>query len=340
MKNKYSDSTLNEAYQSLSKDQQNILDEKVKRGKKTKWLNAWAKKKGIVLTETELSDPDKTMEKLLDWILLDYEDHLTVNKNAKCECGRPLRYRYIVLHKESGRVYKLGKIHFQQHIGLSPDVVRLIMKGLKEIDLERVEILTKVIDEWKLPFEIPKDLDIPKDMVDQINIKLPLLDRQVNRLYSLVIKHINSKKFKETLTELTQPNNKSQLFNRQINMLHSSSIDHSKYRNNIETTKQSKKVEISNNNNSKINSMDLEYDPKLLFDKLRFTNITSDEAKNLYYCIKDNPYIWRNYDLTTENLKFYLNHALGVYGRNNTSIRKWLVEIECLLEKLKYKTRY
>lgn len=46
---KYSDDKLTQVYSLLTDEQKIVLDEKVKRGKKTKWLNVWAKKKGAII---------------------------------------------------------------------------------------------------------------------------------------------------------------------------------------------------------------------------------------------------------------------------------------------------
>jgi len=132
------------------------------------------------------------MENLLDWILIDYEDFLTVKSEIRCECGRPLRYRYTILHKPYGKKYTLGITHLEDHIKLSPEIVRLISSGLQKIDLERDEILTKIKDNWKLSFDIPIDFEIPKDMQDQLRVNLPLLDRQEERLKNSIAVHIEN----------------------------------------------------------------------------------------------------------------------------------------------------
>lgn len=183
----YTQEELNRAYLSLSDEQKKVLDEHVKRGRKTKWLNAWAEKKGIVLTDVQLESPDEAMSSLLDWVLLDYEEKDHVDSNMRCECGRALKRRYTVWHKGTGKVYKLGEVHFVQHTGLDPEIVRLIRKGLTVIDLERDEILSKVIEGWELPLKIPPSLQIPVDISEQLNVKLPLLDRQINKLRKMIV---------------------------------------------------------------------------------------------------------------------------------------------------------
>lgn len=183
----YTQKELDDAYLSLSDEQKRVLNEHIKRGRKTNWLNAWAEKKGNVLTEEQLDNPDETMNALLDWVLLDYEERLSVDPNMRCECGRALKRRYTVWHKRTGNTYKLGEVHFSQHTGLDSEIVRLIRKGLAKIDLERDEILTKVLAGWELPIKIPRSIEIPVDISAQLNVNLPLLDRQVNRLQKMIV---------------------------------------------------------------------------------------------------------------------------------------------------------
>ncbi|WP_055665468.1 hypothetical protein [Desnuesiella massiliensis] len=277
----YSEEQLKEAYLSLNDEQKQVLDEHIKQGMKTKWLNILAKNKGTVLTEEEREKPEMAMEKLLDWILLDYEDSLTINPNTRCECGRALRYRYTVLHKSTGKVYKLGSVHFEHHTGFSPELVRLITNGIKEINLERDEILSKVIRRWTFPGNIPPTIAIPKDMVEQLRVNLPLLDRQVTRLIDII----------NTYNALTQ------------------------------TSLTSKKIELP--------PIDLSYvDPIALYNKLKSTNISAYEAKELFYFIKYHTDELPELDLDLDEIKKDSTRALGKIG--NTSIRKWLVEIEYL----------
>lgn len=294
MEESYSEQQLNEAYLSLTEEQRSVLDNYIKRGMKTQWLNLWAKKKGAVLDSTELEDPEKAMERLLDWVLLDYEDSLTINPNTRCECGRALRYRYTVLHKETGRVYKLGRVHFEQHTGLDSETVRLIMKGLREIDTERADILSKVISKWTLPFVIPLDLEIPKDMTEQLRVNLPLLDRQVYRLDMKIRQH-NQDKY---------PNKKA----------HKKTLPAA--RKNLAAAQTTSAPDLSN--------IDIEY----VYSQLKAFQITGEEAKQLYYFIKHKSRELEDYDIKIEEVRKLATKALGKIG--NPNIRKWLVEIECI----------
>jgi hypothetical protein len=292
MEEVYSDQELNEAYLSLSEEQKKVLDSYIKRGMKTQWLNLWAKKKGAVLDSSELDDPEKVMETLLDWVLLDYEDSLTINPDTRCECGRALRYRYTILHKETGKIYKLGRVHFEQHTGLDPETVRLVMKGFKEIDTERAEILSKVISKWTLPFVIPLDLSVPKDMQEQLRVNLPLLNRQLYRLDMMIRQYYSDKSPVKHSSKKTQQAPRKTL------------------------------VTTANTNTPDLSKVDIKY----IYGKLKALQISGEEAKQLYYFIKDRAEEIERLGLNIEEIKKSATRALGKIG--NPDVRKWLVEIE------------
>lgn len=299
----HSQEELDVAYLSLTEEQREILDEKVKRGMKTKWLNLWCEKKGEVLTKEELEDPDKTMESMLDWILLNYEVNLSENPDIRCECGRQLKYRYTVLHKETGRIYKLGIIHFKEHTGLEPEMVRLVVKGLKEIDLERDEILSKIIDNWELPLNIPLGVEIAEDIYEQLRVKLPLLDRQVKQLEKLITKHfIEEKRYidRKPITKKVKKNKSREEIIESISffdMLPQKCL--------------SKEQVLSLNN------------------KLRLAVITAGEARDIYQFIKSYPNELQSFGLKVVDIKKASIKALGKI--RDSEIRKWLVEIEYLV---------
>lgn len=172
-----------EIYQTLTEEQKIVLDEFVIRGKKTKWLNILAKKKGIVLSEKELisSNLDE-----IEWNLIDIEDAGQISNNLKCICGKSLRYRYTVKHTLTGVTYKLGKEHLAQYTDLDAKTVSEVVRGISKIDLERDEILEKVLSGWENKFKFENDFDIPFDMKEQLRVGLPLLNRQVRRLIKLL----------------------------------------------------------------------------------------------------------------------------------------------------------
>jgi hypothetical protein len=252
----------------------------------------WAKKKGAVLDSSELDDPEKVMETLLDSVLLDYEDSLTINPDTRCECGRALRYRYTILHKETGKIYKLGRVHFEQHTGLDAETVRLVMKGFKEIDTERAEILSKVISKWTLPFVIPLDLAVPKDMQEQLRVNLPLLNRQLYRLDMMIRQYYSDK----------------------------SPVKHSSKK-----TLQAPRKTLVTTVNTNVPDLS-KVDVKCIYGKLKAFQISGEEAKQLYYFIKDRFEDIESLGINIEEIKKAATRALGKIG--NPNVRKWLVEIE------------
>lgn len=171
----------------LTEQQRNFLQEQVKRGKKTVFANQMAKDKGLILPEDATSEE---VEMLLDeWVLEDYIDNGFRNPETPCECGRPLRYQYIVRHKTMNQVRRFGITHFEEHTNLPAHIVNHIKKGFNQIDYEMDEILLKFTDDWVLdeviPF-IPEDFVVPNDIKEHLDLKVPLLDRQIKRLKKLI----------------------------------------------------------------------------------------------------------------------------------------------------------
>lgn len=300
MYNKYSDAQLTAAYEKLTDEQKYVLDEQIKRGKKTKWLNSWAKKKGNVLTDEDLNDIDAAMNKLLEWVLVDYEDSLRINPETKCECGRALRYRYTVLHKSTGKQYKLGIVHLEQHTGLNPELVTEIKKGMKEIDVERDEILSKVIDGWYLPFDIPISINIPAYIKEQLRVDLPLLDRQVVRLTKLI-------------TDYKKPIKRSK----------KKTTSHIQLQMGIDINNE---LEAPSDTENFVKSLE----PGYLLNKLKSNTLDYKEAAELLSIFKNNYDKINQYITDKYQLLGYINRALG--KTSHIGIRESLVEIEALIK--------
>ncbi|MBH0167166.1 DUF3895 domain-containing protein [Fictibacillus sp. 7GRE50] len=168
---------------SLDAVQANFLQLHLKRSKKTVFANHMARDKGLVFPEDV---PSEEIEMLLDeWILEDYIDNGFVNPETPCECGRPLRYQYIVKHKGTGTVRRFGITHFEEHTGIPPNLIKVIVSGFNFIDYELDELLYKIDTGWQLQDElsyIPEEYSFPKDMQLHVDANVPLLNRQVKRL--------------------------------------------------------------------------------------------------------------------------------------------------------------
>ncbi|RKL66578.1 hypothetical protein CR203_14925 [Salipaludibacillus neizhouensis] len=173
----------------LSPEQTDFIRNHVRRGKKTIFANSMAKDKGIVLPEDLNSEE---IEHLLeDWVLIDYIDNGFVNPDTPCECGRPLRYQYIVKHNKSNEQRTFGINHFEEHTGLPPNIVKLIKSGFQTIEYEMDELLIKIFNNWNIEEEVPFTLDedyiYPIDMQKHLDANVPLLDRQIKRVKQQIL---------------------------------------------------------------------------------------------------------------------------------------------------------
>lgn len=170
---------------SLTEQQRTFLMDHVKRGKKTVFANEMARDKGIILPEKATSEEVEML--LEEWVLENYIDNGFVNPETPCECGRPLRYQYIVRHKSTNEIRCFGITHFEEHTGIPAELVLAIKKGFTNIDYELDEILQKCAQGWKLSDVIqePQEITLPPDIEQFILHDIPLLDRQIKRLKTL-----------------------------------------------------------------------------------------------------------------------------------------------------------
>ncbi|MGE6618378.1 DUF3895 domain-containing protein [Bacillus mycoides] len=168
---------------SLTEKQKDFLQQHVKRGKKTVFANVMALDKGIVLPEHAT---DTEIQMILDeWVLIEYIDNGKRNADTPCECGRPLRYQYIVQHQTTKETRRFGITHFAEHTGLPAHIVKQIKDGFAAIDYERDELLVKLQNHWCLDDELshfPNGFILPTDLKQQLDAGIPLLDTQFKRI--------------------------------------------------------------------------------------------------------------------------------------------------------------
>lgn len=171
----------------MQEDQIDFLKNKMLRSKKTVFANELAKSKGIHITES-MTDEEIAML-LEEWELVEYIDAGYVSNELKCECGRPLRYQYVVKHSKTGDIKKFGITHFEEHTGIPPQIVKYIIRGLEQIDYEMDEILLKIDSGWNIHTNhpnLPVDLVLPDDIKQYIELGLPLLEKHDKRLRKLI----------------------------------------------------------------------------------------------------------------------------------------------------------
>jgi len=175
----------------LTEPQKEFLQEHLKRGKRTIFARHLVKQKGAAIPENATYEEIETL--LTEWILTDYVDGGAVSPDLQCNCGRSLRYRYTVQHKDSGSIIHFGIDHLEQHLGIDAKTVAAVKKGFEAIDYELDEILQHVSNNWSILNNVgllPEGLQLPKDIADHLTVGLPLLNRQLARLRECIRAHI------------------------------------------------------------------------------------------------------------------------------------------------------
>lgn len=189
----------------LTTEQRSFLNDHVKRGKKTVFANEMAKDKGIVLPDSASSDEIEML--LEEWVLEDCIDNGFVNPLTPCQCGRPLRYQYVVKHKTSNEFRTFGIKHFEEHSGLPSKIVKEILKGFNKIDYELDDLLQKINTGWSLESDnihLPDGFMLPKDFEAALNLGIPLLDRQINRLTRDIFQYRNEQEISGPVIQIAE----------------------------------------------------------------------------------------------------------------------------------------
>lgn len=121
-----------------------------------------------------------------NWVLVDILDSGYGNKHYRCQCGTPLRYQYRIMNKKENTIVGFGETCLANHTSLSSEIVKDILKGFHKIDQERDEILLKFARNDFFNIEKYLHLDgISPVTINQVNIGLPLLDKQIEQLENL-----------------------------------------------------------------------------------------------------------------------------------------------------------
>ncbi|MGX5183785.1 DUF3895 domain-containing protein [Streptomyces avermitilis] len=168
-------------FNTLNDRQREFLQHRLLRSRRTIFARQMAMAKGAVIPDG--ADPED-IEKILDeWIYTGYVDAGKVSPAHLCECGRPLRYQHEVRHKGTGAVLYFGIKHLGDHLGLDAKTVSLIVKGFQSLDEELDDILRKTEEGWSLDdWYFQEGFTMPSDIQEHLDLGLPLLDRQVERL--------------------------------------------------------------------------------------------------------------------------------------------------------------
>ena len=187
----------------LSSEQRSFLNDHVKRGKKTAFANEMAKDKGIVLPDSASSEEIEML--LEEWVLEDCIDNGFVNPLTPCQCGRPLRYQYVVKHKTNNEYRTFGIKHFEEHSGIPSKIVKEILKGFNKIDYELDDLLQKINIGWSLDNNIgtlPTGFVLSKEYEAALSLGIPLLERQISRLIRDINQYIDEQELSRPVVEI------------------------------------------------------------------------------------------------------------------------------------------
>ncbi|MNZ64789.1 hypothetical protein D3C78_829630 [compost metagenome] len=170
----------------LTSEQKHFIHHSLVRGRRTLFARQLARKKCQFIPEdAQFEDIEALIE---EWDYIGFTDSGEVSPHTKCECGRSLRYQHQVLHLPTNTMRYFGIEHLQLHTGIDAKAISAILKGFDVLDEEMNEVLCKFRDSWQLDQHIflplPDELDIPQDIAAQMDVQLPLLDRQLARLRS------------------------------------------------------------------------------------------------------------------------------------------------------------
>lgn len=195
-------------YQSLTKDerdhilsnmsevQREFLHTTLKRGRASAFANTLTINSTEKLNENDVKNfmssfDIEEYENLSNWELVEIIDAGIVDDSLKCECGRSLRYQYIVKNRETEKLLKLGRNHFAIHMGIPENVAQAVIRDLMKIDFELDEILFKFNekkDRSQRMYDFFEDFLylFPETYKRQFDLNLPFLDKQIAKITQLI----------------------------------------------------------------------------------------------------------------------------------------------------------
>lgn len=176
----------------LIEEQRAFLLEEVKRSRKTIYARVMQNEKitAIRAVDVMLMDDEKNV---VDWEIVDYIDFGKYSREGRCACGLSLRHQFTVKHQGTGRYINFGIGHLSEFLNIDENEIKGFINELNVIDYELDELLFKIqCDEYGYEFyELLFDKSVVSAEIQRhIDMKVPLLDRQVRILEKLYNEHI------------------------------------------------------------------------------------------------------------------------------------------------------
>lgn len=168
----------------VTTEQREFFENELKRGRRTIFENAMRDEKisAIKSVDTALEENEKNV---VDWMITDFIDFGLGNLGGQCACGRKLRYQFTVEHQKTGKMIQYGKDHLSTFLNIDVKDIDGVINELDKFDHELDELLWK-INENEYGYEhyekIPDKTVVSKSILKHIEVNVPLLDRQIQRL--------------------------------------------------------------------------------------------------------------------------------------------------------------
>jgi len=169
----------------VTEAQRDFLLNKVKRGKRTIFGNIMVNEKISVIKTVDVTLQEDEKE-VLDWTITDFVDFGKGNRFGKCACGLTLRFMFTVKHLKTGKTIKYGKDHLSEFLNIGVKEIKGIISDLSAIDYELDQLLLKIESNdygYEIFYKVSDKMEVPKDIKEHIEAKVPFLDSQINRLY-------------------------------------------------------------------------------------------------------------------------------------------------------------
>lgn len=173
----------------VTDQQRDFLMNHLKRGRETIFARFMMSEKVhaiIAADDIELKDNEQDV---VDWKIINYVDHGFGNRDGKCACGRTLRYEFTVQHTKSKKTITYGKDHLAQFLNLNVSDIDSVMTNIRFIDYELDELLLKINSKdygYEILQELEGKIEIPKDIQEHVDVKVPLMDSHIRRIERLI----------------------------------------------------------------------------------------------------------------------------------------------------------
>lgn len=174
-----------------TEEQRDFILNKVKRGRRTIFGNIMMNEKINAIRSVDIT-LTKDEKDVLDWDIIDFVDFGKGNRFGKCACGISLRFMFTVQHTKTGKTIEYGKVHLSDFLNIDVNDVNGLIKNLHVIDYELDELLQKIENNdygFEIYEQVSEKNDVSEDIKQHIQANVPLLERQINRLYSDIKKH-------------------------------------------------------------------------------------------------------------------------------------------------------